>query len=62
MDFDNEAVAKKRLELIRKKMANPCPPGEHDYDDHVFTTETMGTMLHTLCRKCLDMQGWIFKD
>lgn len=47
----------KRLQAMRN---NPCAPNEHEYQDYMFTTESMGTMLHVICSKCLDMQGWIF--
>ena len=51
-----------RMKEIQAKRDNPCPPGEHDYEDHIFTTQSMGTMLHVLCNKCLDMQGWIYQN
>ena len=53
---------KERIKMIHKMKSNPCQEGEHDYEDHIFTTQSMGTMLHVLCSKCLDMQGWIYRD
>lgn len=60
MDSNDESVYRD-VEQIKSMRAKPCPDGEHDYEDYVYTTQSMGTMLHVLCKKCLDMQGWIFK-
>jgi len=56
----NNEELEQRIELIKRMRANPCPDGQHDYQDHLFATESMGTMMHVLCSKCLDMQGWIY--
>ena len=60
MNSNDESVYR-NIEQIKNMKANPCPDGEHDYEDYVYTTQSMGTMLHVLCKKCLDMQGWIMK-
>ena len=49
-----------RMQWAAKAMQNPCPEDQHEYQDLVFTTETMGAMLHVICTKCFSMQGWVY--
>jgi len=53
--------ANRNIELIKKMRENPCPEGDHEYTDHIFATDSMGIMMHVICSKCLDMQGWIYR-
>lgn len=48
-----------RLAMIYQARMNPCPDGEHDYEDMV---NAMGkaTMLNQVCKICFDVQGWIY--
>lgn len=45
--------------MIYQARMNPCPDGEHDYEDMV---NAMGkaTMLNQVCKICFDVQGWIY--
>lgn len=53
---------KERIKMIQKMRSNPCQEGEHDYVDQIFSPDNLsGTMLNVICKKCFDMQGWIYK-
>jgi hypothetical protein len=53
---------KERIKIIQHMRSNPCADNEHEYVDMMFAPDNQaGTMLNVVCKKCFDVQGWIYR-
>ena len=52
-------MALEGIEYIKQAAKNPCPEGQHVYDDRISVIGNR-TMLNQICTVCFNFNGWIY--
>jgi hypothetical protein len=55
----SEMTPLERMIYATKAMENPCPDGQHVFEDSVNSLGN-DTMLQQICKVCFTFQGWIY--